>query len=107
MTEEPTDLDRYRGMMAQRETERRRDLNEVQLDQKNLRAQHEELEHFLSATPAKSWAEAAEKMRYLLGLFSLTPEGMDPRRQRLIEALLVDLDCLLSVQPTDNDNDHV
>jgi hypothetical protein len=107
MTEEPTDLDKYRGMMAQKETERRRDLNEVQLDQKNLRAQHEELEHFLSATPAKSWAEAAEKMRYLLGLFSLTPEGMDPRRHRLIEALLVDLDCLLSVQPTDNDNDHV
>jgi hypothetical protein len=105
MTEEPTDLDKHRGMMAQKETEQRRDLKEVQLDQMKLRARHEELEHFLAATPARSWAEAAEKMRYLLGFFSLTPEGMDPRRHRLIEALLADLDRLLGLQPTDNDND--
>ena len=107
MTEKPTDLDKHRGIMAQSETEQRRHLQEVQQDEMSRRTRLEELERFLGATPAKSWAEAVEKARYLLGLFALTPEGMDPRRDKLIQAVFEDFDRLLSIQPTDNDNDSV
>ncbi|HVJ40405.1 MAG TPA: hypothetical protein VM639_02860 [Dongiaceae bacterium] len=105
MTDEPTDLDKHRGMAAQQETERRRNRKDVEMDQLTLKERQEELEHFLTATPARSWAEAAEKVRYLLDLFGQTPEGMDPRRRFLMKVVLDDFDRLLGVQPTGNDND--
>jgi hypothetical protein len=105
MTKEPIDLDKHRGMTAQNETEQRRNRREVQEDERGRRHQRDELEQFLSATPAQSWAEAAEKARYLLGLFALTPEGMDPRHEKLIQAVFDDFDRLLGMQATDNDND--
>jgi hypothetical protein len=104
MTDEPTDLDTHRGIKAQKETLLRRNLMEVQQDQQSLRSQQDELEHFLVATPATSWPEAMEKVRYLLGLFAQTPEAVDPRRRQLIDAALSDCERLLAVQPTDNDN---
>jgi len=107
MTEKPTDLDKHRGLKAQNETEQRRLLREVQQDETTRRVRAAELEHFLAEAPAQSWAEAAEKARYLLGLFALTPEGMDPRRDKLIQAVFADFDRLLGVQPTDNDNDSM
>lgn len=107
MSEEPIDLDKHRGIMARSETEQRRHSLEVQQDEMGRRSRLEELEHFLGATPAKSWAEAVEKARYLLGLFAQTSEGMDPRRDKLIQAVFEDFDHLLGVQPTDNDNDDV
>jgi hypothetical protein len=42
--------------------------------------------------PAANWHEAAEKVRYLLNLFSNTSE--DPRRQKLIAAVLDDFERL-------------
>jgi len=105
MTDEPTDLDTHRGIMAQKETLLRRNLLEVRLDQQSLQARQTELERFLAATPATSWPEAMEKVRFLLGLFAQTPEGVDPRHRALIDAALSDCDRLLAVQPTDNDND--
>jgi hypothetical protein len=91
--------------MAQKETEQRRNQQQVQSDQSGLKARHEELEHHLTASPAKSWAEVAEKTRYLLSLFAHTPESVDPRRRALIQAVLDDFDHLLAMQATNNDND--
>ena len=91
MTERPVELDRHRGMAAQKATELRRLLADVQLNEERLRAKQEELEEQLTAAPASTWEEAAEKVRYLLGLFAATSEGQDPRRKRLIEAVLKDL----------------
>lgn len=91
--------------MAQKETEQRRNQQQVQSDQSDLKARYEELEHHLNASPAKSWAEVAEKTRYLLSLFAHTPEAMDPRRRMLIEAVLDDFDHLLARQETNNDNE--
>lgn len=105
MTDEPTDLDKHRGMAAQQETERRRNRKDVELDQVTLRERQDELEHFLAAVPARSWAEAAEKTRYLLEFFGHTPEGQDPRRRRLITAVLADFDHLLGAEPSGNDNE--
>jgi hypothetical protein len=44
----------------------------------------------LIAFPAETWLDAAEKARYLLGLFVTTPAAQDPRRQKLIENVLED-----------------
>ena len=91
MTDEPVNLDERRGMAAQRDTEIRRVLYDVQLDQAALRDRQEELESFLDAAPATTRAEAAACARYLLRLFAVTPEAQEPRRQRLIARALDDL----------------
>jgi hypothetical protein len=77
-------------MAAQKATEIRRLLAEVEANEKALRDRQEELEAQLVAAPAVSWPEAAEKARYLLGLFASTPTAQDPRRQKLISTVLDD-----------------
>ena len=91
MNEDPVNLDEHRGMAAQRDTEIRRDLREVQVDQAALRDRQEELEDRLLAAPAATRAEAATSARYLIQLFAATPEAQDPRRQKLIARALDDL----------------
>jgi hypothetical protein len=91
MTDKPIDLDEHRGMTAQKETDIRRRLHEVQADQTALRQRQEELEKLLLSAPATNWPEAAAKARYLIELFAATPEARDPRRQKLIENVLDDL----------------
>jgi len=84
VTGEPVNLDDRRGMAAQRDTEIRRDLHDVQVDQAALRGRQEELENLLLAAPAATRAEAAVSAGYLIQLFAATPEAQDPRRQKLI-----------------------
>jgi hypothetical protein len=90
MTDPPIALDRRRGMAAQRATELRRLLAEVEANEKTLRVRQEALEKQLVAAPAATWPEAAEKARYLLGLFASTAIAQDPRRQLLIASVLRD-----------------
>jgi hypothetical protein len=90
MTDPPIALDRRRGMAAQRATEIRRLLAEVDANEKTLRVRQEALETQLVAAPAATWPEAAEKARYLLGLFASTAITQDPRRQLLIASVLQD-----------------
>ena len=90
MTDRTIDLDLHRGMAAQKATELRRLLADVETDQNALRVRHEELESHLLASPAANWHEAAEKARYLLNLFSASLTSQDPRRQKLIAAVLAD-----------------
>jgi hypothetical protein len=92
MTDKTVDLDRHRGMAAQKATDLRRLLTEVKANETALRLRQEELESHLIASPAANWQEAAEKARYLLNLFSNTSE--DPRRQKLIAAVLDDFERL-------------
>jgi hypothetical protein len=91
MTDKPVNLDEHRGMAAQKDTEIRRDLREVQVDQAALRARREKLETLLLAAPAATWLEAAAKARYLIELFAATPDAQDPRRQKIIASVLEDL----------------
>lgn len=90
MTDKTIELDQHRGMKAQKATEIRRLLAEVEADQRALRLRQDELEKHLVATPSSSWHDAAEKARYLLMLFAASPEAQDPRRQKLIKDLLDD-----------------
>jgi len=94
MTDKPIDLDQHRGMAAQKATKLRRLLADVEANEKTLRIRQEELESHLLAAPATNWPEAAEKARYLLNLFSATLAAEDPRRQKLIAAVLADFDRL-------------
>ncbi len=90
MTDKPVDLDRRRGMAAQKATEARRLLAEIRANERALRERRDELEAHLLAAPASNWREAAAKAHYLLGLFAETAQGQDPRKQALIEAVLED-----------------
>jgi hypothetical protein len=94
MTDKTVDLDEHRGMKAQKETKLRRLHAEVR-DQRNaLRVRQQALEEQLTAAPAESWEEAAEKARYLLNLFAESMDAQDPRRQKLIAAVLADFSRL-------------
>ncbi len=92
MTDDPVELDRHRGMAAQKATEiRRQSLDAFQVAQVALRRRQEELERLLLAAPAETWPEAAAKAQYLIHLFADTPYAQDPRRKELIAHALDDL----------------
>jgi hypothetical protein len=90
MTDKTIDLDQHRGMAAQKATELRRLLSNVEANEKELRVRQDELELHLIAAPAANWHDAADKARYLLNLFAATLAAHDPRRQKLIAAVLAD-----------------
>jgi hypothetical protein len=90
----PIALDEHRGMAAKQATEIRRRFADVESDQAALRKRRAELEKFLLAAPTSTWLEAAEKARYLIGLFATTSIARDPRRQKLIAGVLDDFDRL-------------
>ena len=90
MADEPVELDEHRGMAAQKSTEVRRRLREVQADQADLRRRQVDFEDQAAAAPSETWAEAAEKARYLIQLFAETPEARAPRRRELIAQVLDD-----------------
>jgi hypothetical protein len=90
MTDKTIDLDQHRGMAAQKATELRRLVADVEANERALRVRQEELESHLLAAPAANWREAADKARYLLNLFAGTLGAQDPRRQKLIAAVIAD-----------------
>ena len=94
MTEKTIELDQHRGMAAQKATDLRRLMADVEANEKALRSQQDELESHMLAAPSKNWPEAAEKARYLLNLFAASLAAQDPRRQKLIAAVLDDFERL-------------
>ena len=98
MTEKTIELDRRRGMAAQKATELRRLLADVEANDRALRQRQDELESHLLAAPAANWHDAAEKACYLLKLFAATPAAQDLRRQKLIAAALADFARLSNEQ---------
>jgi len=94
MTDKTVDLDQHRGMAAQKATELRRLLADVEANEHVLRLRQDELESQMLAAPAANWQEAADKARYLLKLFAGTIVTQDPRRQKLIAAVLADFSRL-------------
>jgi hypothetical protein len=92
MNGKPVDLDKHRGMAAQRATEIRRErIQAFQADREALRLRQEELEKLLLAAPAETWSEAAAKAQYLIQLYAATADAQYSRRQRLIALALDDL----------------
>ena len=86
----PVDLDKHRGMAAQKATDIRRVLTEVEVNAKVLRDQQGILEIELLAAPATSWAEAAAKARYVLTLYAASLADTDTRHRDLVAAVIAD-----------------
>ena len=100
MTDEPIDLDQRRGLTAQKATSSRRLLAQVEANERTLRQRRALLESHLIAAPATSWAEAAEKARYVIGLYAASLGTHDTQRHALIAAVLADLARLEHAEPT-------
>jgi hypothetical protein len=90
MTERPVDLDKHRGTAAQKATDLRRALAEVESNVRQLRERESDLENRLMTVPATSWPEAAVKARYLLNLYDASLSAEDTRRRALVAALFDD-----------------
>ncbi len=99
MTDKTIDLDGHRGMEAQKVTDLRRLLAEVEANERTLRLRQDELEAHLTAAPAANWQEAAEKARYVLGLYAATLATEDTRRRTLVAAVLGDLERFARAPP--------
>jgi hypothetical protein len=95
MTDKTIELDQHRGMAAQKATDLRRLLSEVEANEAALHLRLEELESHLLAAPAERWQDVAKKAICLLKLFATTLAAQDPRRQKLIAAVLADFKRLL------------
>jgi hypothetical protein len=90
VSETPVDLDKHRGLAAQKATDIRRILADVEINAKDLRDRQEVLESQLLSTPATSWPEAAAKARYVLNLYAAGLARDDTQHRDLVTAVLAD-----------------
>ena len=90
MNDNPIDLDSHRGMAAQKATDIRRVLADVEANAKILRDRQSAVEIQLLEVPATSWAEAAAKARYVLNLYASELAPADTHHRDLIAAVLAD-----------------
>ena len=90
MSDKPFDLDKHRGMAAQRATDIRRALAEVENNARDLRERQGVLEDQLLSVPAASWPEAAAKARYVLNLYAAGLAPTDAHHRDLIAAVFAD-----------------
>jgi hypothetical protein len=90
MTDKTIDLDDHRGMAAQKATELRRLLADVEANEKDIAPSPGWTESAVAGGARGRLDEPAEKARYLLNLFAATLAAHDPRRQKLIAAVLAD-----------------
>jgi hypothetical protein len=87
----PVDLDKHRGMAAQKATDMRRALADVEANAMMLRERQSAVEAELLATPATSWAEAVAKARYVLNLYAASLPPTDSHHRDLVAAVIADL----------------
>lgn len=90
MTDEPLDLDKHRGMAAQKATDLRRAIAEVEGHARDLRERQAGFEKQLLSAPSSSWPEAAAKARYVLNLYAAGLPTEDTHHRDLIAAILDD-----------------
>jgi hypothetical protein len=90
VTDKTIDLDQHRGMAAQKATNQRRLVAEVEANDRTLTLRRDELETLLLAAPGGVLARGALKARYVLQLFVGTLAAEDRRRQQLIAVVLAD-----------------
>jgi hypothetical protein len=90
MNDDPVDLDKHRGMAAQKATDMRRLLAEVEEEAESHRDEQAAVEKQLLAVPAASWPEAAAKARYVLNLYAAQLAPADSHHRDLVAAVLAD-----------------
>ena len=90
MSDKPLDLDKHRGMAAQKATDIRRALVEVEHNARQLRERQALLENQFLSVPAASWPEAAIKARYVLNIYAAQLALGDTHHRDLVAAILAD-----------------
>jgi hypothetical protein len=90
VSDKPLDLDKHRGIAAQKATDIRRALADVENNARDLRERQGVLESQLLSVPAASWPEAAAKARYVLNLYAAGLAPGDTRHRDLVAAVLTD-----------------
>jgi hypothetical protein len=90
VTDKPLDLDKHRGMAAQKATDIRRILANAENNARDLRDRQTELESQLLSAPAASWPDAAAKARYVLNLYAAGLASGDTHHRDLVAAVLAD-----------------
>jgi hypothetical protein len=90
VSDEPLDLDKHRGMAAQKATDIRRILLEIENNAAELRGRQAVLESQLLTVPAASWPEAAAKARYVLNLYAAGLGAADTHHRDLVATVLAD-----------------
>jgi hypothetical protein len=90
VTDKPLDLDKHRGMAAQKATDIRRSLADIENNARDLRARQAAVEGELLAAAAASWPEAAAKARYVLNLYAAGLTPADSHHRDLVAAVLAD-----------------
>jgi hypothetical protein len=90
MSDKPLDLDKHRGMAAQKATDIRRALAEVENNAIQLRERQSVIESQLISVQAASWPEAAAKARYVLNLYAAGLAPGDAHHRDLIAAIFAD-----------------
>jgi hypothetical protein len=96
MSDNPLYLDQRRGMAAQKATDIRRILADVENNARDLRDRQAMLEAQLLSVPATSWPEAAAKARYVLNLYAAGLGSDDSHHRDLVAAILADFSRLSS-----------
>jgi hypothetical protein len=94
MSKRVVDLNIHRGSATLDTSEILRELCAIDDEQRVLKARQEALETQLSASPSQTLAQANDRARYLIGLFSQTTAARDPRRKKLIANTLEDIKTL-------------
>jgi len=90
VSDQPLDLDKHRGMAAQKATDIRRALTEVENNARQLRERQGMLEKQLLSVQAASWPEAAAKARYVLNLYAAELAPGDAHHRDLVAAIFAD-----------------
>jgi hypothetical protein len=90
VSDQPLDLDKHRGMAAQKATDIRRILAEAENNARDQRDRQGVLESQLVTVPAASWPEAAAKARYVLNLYAAQLAPADTHHRDLVGAVLAD-----------------
>jgi hypothetical protein len=96
MNDQPLDLDKHRGMAAQKATDIRRALAEVENHAQDLRERQGALEQKLLSIPAASWPEAVAKARYVLNLYAASLAPGDTHHRDLVATVFADFARLSS-----------
>jgi hypothetical protein len=90
VSDQPLDLDKHRGMAAQKATDLRRLLADAENDARELRDRQSVLESQLLSVSAASWPEAAAKARYVLNLYAAGLGPADAHHRDLVAAVFAD-----------------
>jgi hypothetical protein len=90
VTDKPLDLDKHRGMAAQKATDIRRVLADVESNARDLRDRQGALESQVLSAPAACWPEAGAKARYVLNLYAAGLAPADTHHRDLVAAVFAD-----------------